>query len=67
MTLLEVNNLNVRFPTEDGVVHAVRDVSFSVDRGNVLGIVQRGTGSAPSASRKQTRASAWLISNPTKA
>ena len=45
MALLEVNNLNVRFPTEDGVVHAVRDVSFSVDRGEILGIVgESGSG-----------------------
>ena len=50
MTLLEVNNLNVRFPTEDGVVHAVRDVSFSVDRGNVLGIVgESGSGKSVTA------------------
>jgi peptide/nickel transport system ATP-binding protein len=45
MALLEVKNLNVRFPTEDGVVHAVRDVSFSVDRGEVLGVVgESGSG-----------------------
>jgi peptide/nickel transport system ATP-binding protein len=45
MALLEVNNLNVRFPTEDGLVHAVRDVSFTVDRGEVLGIVgESGSG-----------------------
>ena len=45
MALLEVNNLNVKFPTEDGVVHAVRDVSFSVDSGEVLGIVgESGSG-----------------------
>ena len=45
MALLEVNNLNVRFPTEDGVVHAVRDVSFTVDRGEVLGVVgESGSG-----------------------
>jgi peptide/nickel transport system ATP-binding protein len=45
MPLLEVNNLNVRFPTEDGTVHAVRDVSFTVDRGEVLGIVgESGSG-----------------------
>jgi len=45
MKLLEVSGLNVRFPTEDGVVHAVRDVSFSVDRGEVLGIVgESGSG-----------------------
>ena len=45
MALLEVTNLNVRFPTEDGVVHAVRNVSFTVDRGEVLGIVgESGSG-----------------------
>ena len=45
MALLEVNNLNVRFPTEDGVVHAVRNVSFTVDRGEVLGVVgESGSG-----------------------
>ena len=45
MAMLEVSNLNVRFPTEDGLVHAVRDVSFSVDRGEVLGIVgESGSG-----------------------
>ncbi|MFM8266460.1 MAG: ABC transporter ATP-binding protein [Ilumatobacteraceae bacterium] len=45
MALLEVTGLNVRFPTEDGLVHAVRDVSFSVDRGEVLGIVgESGSG-----------------------
>jgi peptide/nickel transport system ATP-binding protein len=45
MALLEVAGLDVRFPTEDGVVHAVRDVSFHVDRGEVLGIVgESGSG-----------------------
>ncbi len=45
MALLEVKNLNVRFPTEDGVVHAVRDVSFSLERGEVLGVVgESGSG-----------------------
>ena len=45
MALLEVKNLNVRFPTEDGTVHAVRDVSFTVDHGEVLGIVgESGSG-----------------------
>jgi len=45
MALLDVKNLNVRFPTEDGVVHAVRDVSFSIDHGEVLGVVgESGSG-----------------------
>ena len=43
--LLEVEDLNVRFPTEDGVVHAVRGVSFSLRPGEVLGIVgESGSG-----------------------
>ncbi len=37
--LLDVENLTVDFPTEDGVVHAVRGVSFTVSTGEVLGIV----------------------------
>jgi oligopeptide/dipeptide ABC transporter ATP-binding protein len=43
--VLEVDDLNVRFPTEDGVVHAVRGVSFSLRPGDVLGIVgESGSG-----------------------
>jgi peptide/nickel transport system ATP-binding protein len=37
--VLEVEDLHVRLPTEDGVVHAVRGVSFTLRRGEVLGIV----------------------------
>ena len=37
--LLRVQGLTTRFFTEDGVVHAVEDVSFGVRPGEVLGIV----------------------------
>src|SRR5919199_4508576 len=37
--LLRVRGLSTRFFTEDGVVHAVEDVSFEVRPGEVLGIV----------------------------
>ncbi len=37
--LLEVENLRTHFFTRDGVVQAVDGVDFSVDRGEVLGIV----------------------------
>ena len=39
MALLEVSDLRVSFSTADGVVQAVRGLSFSVDAGRTLGIV----------------------------
>ena len=45
MTLLEVKDLKVSFPTADGTVQAVRGVSFTVDAGRTLGIVgESGSG-----------------------
>src|SRR5262249_47717100 len=45
MSLLEVTDLRVSFPTADGLVQAVRGVSFSVERGQTLGIVgESGSG-----------------------
>ena len=39
MALLEVKDLSTSFNTEDGVVKAVQGVSFSVEKGQTLGIV----------------------------
>ena len=42
---LEIRDLNVRFPSEDGVVHAVRGVNLTVNSGEILGIVgESGSG-----------------------
>lgn len=37
-TLLEVNNLSVDYLAANGAVHAARDVSFSLARGEILGL-----------------------------
>jgi len=43
--VLSVRNLDVRFWTPDGKVHAVKNVSFDVNEGDVLGVVgESGSG-----------------------
>ena len=37
--MLEVSDLSVRFDTDDGTVHAVDRMAFTLDQGEVLGIV----------------------------
>ena len=50
MALLDVKNLKVDFATADGTVHAVRDLSYSLEKGGTLAIVgESGSGKTQGA------------------
>ena len=50
MSLLQVNNLEVEFPLLSGKVKALKDISFSLDKGERIGIVgESGAGKSVTA------------------
>jgi peptide/nickel transport system ATP-binding protein len=70
---LEINDLQVRFPTDDGLVRAVNGLSLSLERGKTLGIVgESGSGKSVTSlaimglhkgSRAQVEGEIWLDGN----
>lgn len=50
MNILEVHNLSVGFPTKNGIKTVLQDVSFTMKRGEVLGLVgESGSGKSMTA------------------
>ena len=45
MTLLSIDDLNIRFRTSDGLLHAVNGVSFDLEEGQKMALVgESGSG-----------------------
>ena len=50
--LLEVNNLDVKFDTDEGRITAIDNVSLTLDQGKVLGICLLYTSPSPRDKRQ---------------
>lgn len=50
MSLLEVKNLEASIKTKTGAIHAIEDISFSMEKGEILGVVgESGCGKSMTA------------------
>jgi peptide/nickel transport system ATP-binding protein len=59
-SLIEIKNLSVDFQTDDGVVHAVKNISFNIPKGKTVGLV----GESGSGKSVSSLAMMGLIPNP---
>ena len=57
MSMLEVKNLHTSFFTPSGEVKAVNDLSFTLEKGSVLGIVGKADQGNPSVLTPSCRSS----------
>ena len=49
-TLIRIENLSVEFRTDEGIVHAVKNISFDIPRGKTVGLVgESGSGKSVSS------------------
>ena len=49
-SFLDIENLNVKFKTRDGIVHVLKDVSLQLEKGEILGVVgESGSGKSVTA------------------
>ena len=39
MTILDIHNLSVDYRTEQGVLHALRDINFTIEKNKIVGVV----------------------------
>ena len=50
MSVLDIKNIHIDFPTSKGVVHAVTDVTLSVEKGRRIGFIgESGSGKTTTA------------------
>lgn len=50
MSILDIRNLNIKYITDEGKVHAVKDLNFTVDENDAVGIVgESGSGKSTMA------------------